>query len=178
MSFATRKQQPLDTATRMRLIKRNISNALYSEGRIPKGGFGTSQDVSNALFSKGLDTYLNPNSGRVCDDPSIVYGSLSFLLANPMSPGFIISGSFPLSSGSSVSALAIFKPLNIFNYQTAIISDVTEINANFSAAGGYEVYYNLGPQQGIFIEGQKSKECLLKMIPELMSSPWREQRFN
>lgn len=178
MSFVTRKQQPLDTATRMRLIKRNISNALYSNGRIPKGGFGTSQDVSNALFSKGLDTYLNPNSGRVCDDPSIVYGSLSFLLDKPEPLIFIISGSFPLNSGSSVSGLAFYFPDKFFFYATSTAFGITGINASFSAAGGYNIYYSTGTEGILFIEGQKSKECLLKAIPELMSSPWRERRFN
>lgn len=32
MSFMTKKNQPVDTETRLRLIKRNISNALYGSG--------------------------------------------------------------------------------------------------------------------------------------------------
>jgi len=63
MSFITKKNQPLDSATRMRLIKRNISNALYAGGnRNSKSRFSGSEDIALSMASKGLDTYLIPRA--------------------------------------------------------------------------------------------------------------------
>lgn len=63
MSFTTRKNQPLDSATRMRLIKRNISNALYAGGnRNSKSRFSGSEDIALSMTSKGLDTYITPRA--------------------------------------------------------------------------------------------------------------------
>jgi len=159
----------------MRLIKRNISNALYSNGRMPKGGFGSSEDVTLSLFSNGLDTYITPNArSTLCNDPSILYASLSYLLAKPETEIVIACGSFPISSGDTVTGISIFKSTKKFIYQSVIINNITNLNASFSAAGGYGNYNITGNEGRLFIEGQKSRECLLKAIPELRSPPWVE----
>jgi hypothetical protein len=47
----------------MRLIKRNISNALYAGGnRNSKSRYSGSEDVDISLASRGLDTYLIPRA--------------------------------------------------------------------------------------------------------------------
>jgi hypothetical protein len=47
----------------MRLIKRNISNALYAGGnRNSKSRFSGSEDIALSMASKGLDTYITPRA--------------------------------------------------------------------------------------------------------------------
>jgi hypothetical protein len=193
MNFMTKKNQPVDTETRLRLIKRNISNALYGSGnRNAKTRFSGSEDVAISLASRGLDTYLIP---RVVDS---VLTSLSFLLTEAFNvPNikfvFIYSATYPLGVGDQVGRLRIDMLEKTWEYNliTTEATDngnqnsIDELNDIFTDFIGdvynIPVLANLNPAdstQGYIeyyaIEGVKTRQFFVDAIPELLTSTWTD----
>lgn len=190
----TKKNQPVDTETRMRLIKRNISNALYGSGnRNAKTRFSGPEDFAISSGSRGLDALLTPH---------VVYSeltSLSFLLSSALSDPtikfvIIYSGTYQLGVGDQVGILSIDISAETWNYNL-ITTEATNINNNGT---WYEELNNIfdddiggvygtsavgpvdpgDPTQGNIkfyaIQGVKNRQFFVDAIPELLSSPWTE----
>jgi len=188
----TKKNQPVDTETRLRLIKRNISNALYGSGnRNAKTRFSGSEDVAISLASRGLDTYLIP---RVVDS---VLTSLSFLLTEALNDPniksvFIYSATYPLGVGDQVGRLRIDMTEETWKYNLITTEDtynyqnsIDELNGIFTGfiGGAYNTHVlaNLNPADSTegyieyyAIEGVKTRQFFVDAIPELLTSTWTD----
>lgn len=190
----TKKNQPVDTETRMRLIKRNISNALYGSGnRNAKTRFSGPEDFALSSGSRGLDAFLTPH---------VVYSeltSLSFLLSSALSDPtikfvIIYSATYQLGVGDQVGILSIDMTAETWNYNVITTeADNTnnngtwyeELNGIFNddLSGVYDTPV-VGPvdpgdpDQGNInfyaIQGVKDRQFFVGAIPELLSSPWTE----
>lgn len=192
MSFITKKNQPLDSATRMRLIKRNISNALYGSGnRNAKTRFSGPEDFAISLASRGLDTYLIPRA--------VLSNSLSFLLTaalNDPNIKFVViySATYQLGVGDQVGILSIDMSAETWKYNL-ITTEADNTNANGTWVDELNGIFNddingvygtsaVGPvdtgdpTQGNIkfyaIQGVKNRQFFVDAIPELLSSPWTE----
>jgi len=73
------KKTYIDSATRMKLIKRNILNSLFiKDGRTAKNRYSGYDDLIISLFSHGLDSYIvscSPSSE--CFTDPILYSGLN-----------------------------------------------------------------------------------------------------
>lgn len=196
MSFMTKKNQPVDTETRMRLIKRNISNALYGSGnRNAKTRFSGPEDFALSSGSRGLDALLTP----YVVDSGVTSLSLSFLLSSALSDPtikfvIIYSATYQLGVGDQVGILSIDMTAETWNYNL-ITTEATNVNNNgtwYEELNGIfnddlNGVYNtpvVGPvdpgdiDQGYInfyaIQGIKDRQFFVGAIPELLSSPWTE----
>lgn len=194
MSFMTKKNQPVDTETRLRLIKRNISNALYGSGnRNAKTRFSGPEDFALSSASRGLDAFLTPH---VVDS---VLTSLSFLLTaalNDPNIKFVIiySATYQLGVGDQVGIFAIDMSAETWNYNL-ITTEADNTNANGTWVDELNGIFNddlsgayntpvlalvepTDPTQGDIefyaIQGVKTRQFFVDAIPELLSSPWTE----